>query len=39
MMLINYPFFTDLDVVEKVRANIPVFSQRRLDVYDTVQKN
>lgn len=30
--------FLDLDVVEKVRSNIPVFSQRRNDVYDTVEK-
>jgi len=25
----------DLDVVDKVRANIPIFSQRRSDIYDT----
>lgn len=30
--------FLDLDAVEKVRSNIPVFSQRRNDVYDTVEK-
>ncbi|CAG9807714.1 unnamed protein product [Chironomus riparius] len=29
----------DLDVVDKVRSNIPIFIQRRADIYDTVQKN
>lgn len=30
--------FIDLDVVDKVRANIPIFSQRRNDIYDTREK-
>jgi len=33
-------FVTELDLaaVEKVRSNIPIFSQRRGDIYDTVEK-
>jgi omega-amidase len=28
----------DLDRVDKVRGNIPIYAQRRVDVYDTVKK-
>ncbi|KAG5667462.1 hypothetical protein PVAND_015442 [Polypedilum vanderplanki] len=28
----------DLDKVDKVRANIPVFNQRRTDIYETIEK-
>ncbi|KAL7022782.1 hypothetical protein ACKWTF_012380 [Chironomus riparius] len=27
----------ELDVADKVRSNIPIFSQRRVDVYDTIE--
>lgn len=28
----------DLAEVDKVRTNIPIFKQRRTDIYDTVEK-
>lgn len=30
--------FVDADVVDKVRTNIPIFSQRRSDIYNTEEK-
>jgi hypothetical protein len=31
--------FSDLNVVDQVRQQIPVFGQRRTDLYDTVLKD
>lgn len=34
---LNSFLFSDLAVVDKVRSNIPIFTQRRNDIYDTVE--
>jgi len=39
-LIINvFFFFPDLNVVDQVRQQIPVFGQRRTDLYDTVLKD
>lgn len=35
--LIIIAFFLDFSLVEQVRQQIPIFSQRRIDLYNTIK--